>query len=57
MPSRALPRRPLMPGFWTDQRVVVTGGAGFLGSLVVEARRERGTEVVVPSGSWPRRPS
>jgi len=29
-------------GFWRDQRVVVTGGAGFLGSFVVEALRGRG---------------
>jgi GDP-L-fucose synthase len=26
-----------MAGFWTDKRVVVTGGAGFLGSFVTEA--------------------
>jgi GDP-L-fucose synthase len=35
-------------GFWTDQRVVVTGGAGFLGSFVVEALRGRGVEPFVP---------
>lgn len=30
------------------QRVVVTGGAGFLGSFVVERLRERGAEIFVP---------
>jgi GDP-L-fucose synthase len=34
---------------WGAQRVVVTGGAGFLGSHVVEALRRRGcTSIVVP---------
>ncbi|MFZ1598204.1 MAG: NAD-dependent epimerase/dehydratase family protein [Anaerolineae bacterium] len=28
--------------FWRDKRVTVTGGAGFLGSFVVEKLRERG---------------
>ena len=31
-----------MAGFWNDRRVVVTGGAGFLGSFVVDALRARG---------------
>ena len=36
-------------GFWDDKRVVVTGGAGFLGSYVVEKLRERGCrEIFVP---------
>jgi GDP-L-fucose synthase len=35
--------------FWRDQRVVVTGGAGFLGSRVVAQLREQGAEnVFVP---------
>ena len=35
--------------FWSDKRVVVTGGAGFLGSFVVEKLRARGCpEVFVP---------
>ena len=28
--------------FWEDKRVIVTGGAGFLGSYVVEKLKERG---------------
>jgi len=28
--------------FWEDKRVIITGGAGFLGSYVVEKLRERG---------------
>ena len=36
-------------GFWDDKRVVVTGGAGFLGSYVVEKLGERGCkEIFVP---------
>jgi GDP-L-fucose synthase len=31
-----------MAGFWTNQRVAVTGGAGFLGSCVVSALVQRG---------------
>ena len=38
-----------MTSFWTDKRVVVTGGAGFLGSFVVEQLRTKGCrEIVVP---------
>ena len=36
-------------GFWQNKKVVVTGGAGFLGSFVVEKLRQRGCrEIVVP---------
>lgn len=35
--------------FWPDKRVVVTGGAGFLGSFVVAKLRDRGAqEIYVP---------
>jgi len=36
-------------GFWRDRRVCVTGGAGFLGSYIVEKLKSRGAqEVFVP---------
>jgi len=35
--------------FWRDKRVVVTGGAGFLGSYVTEKLRARNAvEVFIP---------
>ena len=34
--------------FWQNRRVCVTGGAGFLGSYVVEKLRQRGARVFVP---------
>jgi GDP-L-fucose synthase len=35
--------------FWTDKRITVTGGGGFLGSFVVEKLRERGCrDIFVP---------
>jgi GDP-L-fucose synthase len=38
---------PAATGFWTDRRVVVTGGAGFLGRRVVAELRSAGAEAVV----------
>ena len=44
------PERELSPGFWRTRRVLVTGGAGFLGSYVVERLRALGAaEVFVPT--------
>lgn len=35
--------------YWQDKRVIVTGGAGFLGSFVVEKLEQRGAaEIIVP---------
>ena len=35
--------------FWQDRRVVVTGGAGFLGSFVIEKLKQRGaTDIFIP---------
>ncbi len=39
----------MMSGFFEDRRVVVTGGAGFLGGYVVEGLRKRGCKnILVP---------
>jgi GDP-L-fucose synthase len=40
---------PASEAFWAGKRVIVTGGAGFLGSHVVELLHQRGVaEVIVP---------
>ena len=44
----ATPPWPDSNHFWRDKRVTVTGGAGFLGSFVIDKLRERGaTEICV----------
>jgi GDP-L-fucose synthase len=37
-----------MAGWWNGRRVAVTGGAGFLGSRIVDRIRRLGAEVLVP---------
>jgi hypothetical protein len=39
---------PLMTGFWNGRHVAVRGGAGFMGSRVVERLRAAGVEPLVP---------
>jgi GDP-L-fucose synthase len=37
------------PKFWKDKRICVTGGAGFLGTFVIDALKQRGaTNIFVP---------
>ncbi|MGB1252456.1 MAG: GDP-L-fucose synthase family protein [Candidatus Promineifilaceae bacterium] len=43
---------PNRADFWQGKRVIVTGGAGFLGSFVVEKLRDRGAaEIIIPRSS------
>ena len=37
-----------MNGWWKGRRIVVTGGAGFLGSRIVEKMRSLGAEALAP---------
>jgi GDP-L-fucose synthase len=52
MTFRSSPRATAWPDsntFWRDKRVVVTGGAGFLGSFIVEKLQARGAaEIIIP---------
>ena len=48
MTDRNSPGKRISP-FWSDKKVIVTGGAGFLGSYVVEKLKQRGArEIIVP---------
>lgn len=38
--------------FWKDKRVIVTGGAGFLGSFVVKRLQRRGAAEIMVPRSW-----
>ena len=39
----------MVNGFWQDKRIIVTGGAGFLGSFVIEILKERGAnDIFIP---------
>lgn len=43
------PFHPASNTFWANKRVIVTGGAGFLGSFVTEKLQQRGAaEIIVP---------
>ena len=38
-----------LQSFWQDKKVIVTGGAGFLGSFVIEKLKQRGaTDIFIP---------
>ena len=40
---------PLSETYWSNKRVIVTGGAGFLGSFIIEKLKEKGAaEIFIP---------
>jgi len=40
---------PLLETYWSNKRVIVTGGAGFLGSFIIEKLKEKGAaEIFIP---------
>src|SRR5512147_2598839 len=48
-PSTFQPSTKHPSTYWTNRRVIVTGGAGFLGSFVIEKLKARGAaEIIVP---------
>jgi len=49
MLAKDISTKNINPTFWEDKRVIVTGGAGFLGNFVVEKLKQRGTkEIIIP---------
>jgi GDP-L-fucose synthase len=47
--SNPIPTDPEPSGFWKDKHVLLTGGAGFLGSFVTEKLIKRGaTDIMIP---------
>ena len=40
---------PLSETYWSTKRVIVTGGAGFLGSFIIEKLKGKGAaEIFIP---------
>ena len=48
-PANSIPAHPEPTGFWQNKRVILTGGAGFLGSFVTEKLKQRGAaDIFIP---------